>query len=900
MADRTEDLQRENESLRAEIQRLKGLQGGGGSPSLQIAMLKGLRDVLDAADELLGIGDWNHFYRRAVELAREQLGVERISLAILDLEGKTVRHKFGTDVRGRTTDEREHSYPVPALYLELVRDVAAGRARWRISDSAPQLEWADGQMREVGDGWVAVSPVHAGGKLLGILCNDNAISRCPPDAVTQEFVLLYGSLLGNILRRRQAQEKERRTTAGLRATLGAADELIGITDREQLFRRAVEVARERLGLERVGISLLAEDGEHINPTFGTDFDGKTVDERGDTLPMGEAWRKLKERVASGQTRWIHLPDHQCGYLKNGKQVRLVKSWVVLSPIYSDDRLIGALSNDTAITKKPIDETQQELVAVYCSLLGNILRRRSAEEALWSTEQRHRQLYKQAPIMMHTLDREGRLVMVNDFWLTSLGYDREDVLGHRLREFLTAESRRLVEDSVLMDLSQTGETRGVELRMFRKNGKVMDVLLSEIAERTPEGKLMRSVAVLTDVTERKRMEEHFRQVQRIEAVGKLAGGVAHDFNNLLMVILGHAEFLLECLQQGDRARDSATEIKATGERAAALTRQLLAFSRRQVLNPEPLDVNEIVADVHKLLKRLIGEDIAVMLNLQTDLHSIMADRSQVEQVLMNLAVNARDAMPQGGKLIIETAEVKLDDAYVRTHPVVVPGEYVRLCVSDTGMGMSPDVKERIFEPFYTTKEQGKGTGLGLATVYGVVKQSGGFIWVYSEQGMGTTFKIYLPVAQKLMEATTARLLQEDPLPGGDETVLLVEDESGVRDLIRRMLALQGYNVLEATDGATAMRVSKNYKGKIHLLLTDVVMPGTSGRELAKQLVPLHPEIKVLYISGYTDEAVTEHGALEQGLAFLQKPFNRETLLQKVREVLDQTSQQQEVPEHSPAT
>jgi len=286
MADRTEDLQRENESLRAEIQRLKGLQGGGGSPSLQIAMLKGLRDVLDAADELLGIGDWNHFYRRAVELAREQLGVERISLAILDLEGKTVRHKFGTDVRGRTTDEREHSYPVPALYLELVRDVAAGRARWRISDSAPQLEWADGQMREVGDGWVAVSPVHAGGKLLGILCNDNAISRCPPDAVTQEFVLLYGSLLGNILRRRQAQEKERRTTAGLRATLGAADELIGITDREQLFRRAVEVARERLGLERVGISLLAEDGEHINPTFGTDFDGKTVDERGDTLPMG--------------------------------------------------------------------------------------------------------------------------------------------------------------------------------------------------------------------------------------------------------------------------------------------------------------------------------------------------------------------------------------------------------------------------------------------------------------------------------------------------------------------------------------------------------------------------------------------------------------------------------------
>lgn len=888
MSENRDDLLSENAALRAELAGLKSASGdlapSESSPALHLSILNRLRSVLEAADELLGLSDWDQFCRRAVELPREELGIERVALVLVELGANTVRHTFGTNLQGRTTDERQFTSPKPAWVVEVVRDLSLGRARWRFVEQSPLTEEG---AKESGQGWTAASPVHAGGKLLGMLFNDRALSKRAPDAVTQEFVLLYGSLLGNIIRRRQAQESEQKAAEGLRATLASADELIGITDRDLFFKRAVELARERLGLERVGLSILADDGEHIRPTFGTDLQGHTVDERGDSLPLDDAWRKLKERMAAGQPRWVHLPDYPAGYCKDSQRVQLVRSWLVMTPIYVEGRLIGALSNDAAITQRPLDETKQELVAVYCSLLGNMLRRRSAEEALWNTEHRHRQRYNQAPVMMHTLDREGRLVMVNDYWLSALGYTREEVLGRRLREFLTAESRHRMEDPAMTDLSRTEESRGIELRIFRKNGHVMDVLLSESIERNAEGKRVRSLAVLTDITERKRMEEHFRQVQKIEAVGKLAGGVAHDFNNLLMVILGHADFLLERLDRNDKTRESAAEIKTTGERAAALTRQLLAFSRQQMLRPETLDINQVVTDVHKLLHRLIGEDISVLLSLETNIKPILADRSQIEQVLMNLAVNARDAMPQGGKLIIETAVVELDDSYASTHPVVVPGHFVRLCISDTGSGMTPEVKERIFEPFYTTKEQGKGTGLGLATVYGVVKQSGGFIWVYSEPGIGTTFKIYLPVVTSPSATTSGRPLTEKPSPGGNETVLLVEDESGVRDLIRQILVLQGYQVLEASDAETALRISQQHKEQIQLLITDVIMPGMGGREMAEQLAKQHPEVKVLFISGYTDEAVTPQGILEKGRAFLQKPFNRQSLLQKVREVLEQT-------------
>ncbi len=383
---------------------------------------------------------------------------------------------------------------------------------------------------------------------------------------------------------------------------------------------------------------------------------------------------------------------------------------------------------------------------------------------------------------------------------------------------------------------------------------------------------------------KSLEEQLRQSQRIEAVGQLAGGIAHDFNNLLTVIKGYSELLLIKLKEGDPIKGNIEEIHRASLRAADLTRQLLAFSRRQILEFKVLDLNSILPDLDKMLHRLIGEDIELVFLLSGHLGKIKSDAGQIEQVILNLAVNARDAMPSGGKLTIETANVELDETYARTHIGVKPGRYVMLSVSDTGVGMTPEVKEHIFEPFFTTKEKGKGTGLGLSTVYGIVKQSEGEIWVYSEPGHGTTFKIYLP---RVEEEATALPHGDDkgPLPRGSETILLVEDEPSVRGLAVQILRENGYRLLEAANGNEALRMAQEYAGEIHLLLTDVVMPQMGGKELANRLKTLRPGMKVLFTSGYTDDAIVHHGVLNSGIDFLQKPFSPETLAQKVREILD---------------
>jgi PAS domain S-box-containing protein len=380
------------------------------------------------------------------------------------------------------------------------------------------------------------------------------------------------------------------------------------------------------------------------------------------------------------------------------------------------------------------------------------------------------------------------------------------------------------------------------------------------------------------------EEQLRQSQKLEAVGQLAGGVAHDFNNLLTVINGYSDLLLRKLNQGDPLRLNIEEIKKAGERAASLTRQLLAFSRRQVLQPKVLKLNAVVSDVDKMLRRLIGEDIDLLTVLEPSLGQIKADPGQIEQVILNLAVNARDAMPQGGKLTIETRNVHLDNQYARKHLSIRPGHYVMLAVSDTGCGMDSETQAHMFEPFFTTKGQGKGTGLGLSTVYGIVKQSGGNIWVYSEVGKGTTFKVYLPRIDEVVESEEARDTPGE-LPQGRETVLLTEDEEQVRRMTRVILEMSGYQVLEAKSGDEALSIYKQHEGQIDLVMTDVVMPQMSGRELARNLETLHPGIKVLYMSGYTDDAIVRHGLLDQEIVFLQKPFTPDALTRKVREVLD---------------
>ena len=417
--------------------------------------------------------------------------------------------------------------------------------------------------------------------------------------------------------------------------------------------------------------------------------------------------------------------------------------------------------------------------------------------------------------------------------------------------------------------------------WRKDHALMDVNV-HVDEVNLGGRKLR-LAVLHDVTEQTVLEGQFRQAQKMEAVGRLAGGVAHDFNNLLTVINGYGSVLLDETTPDSPEREPLSEIVRAGERAATLTRQLLAFSRKQVLKPQILDLNAVMRDTEKMLRRMIGEDVDLLTILSPRLDFVTVDPGQVEQVVMNLAVNARDAMPKGGRLTIETRNVTVDETLARQTLSISPGRYVALIVADSGCGIGPETRSHLFEPFFTTKEQGKGTGLGLATVFGIVKQSGGGIAVKSDVGKGATFEIYLPAA-KDVPASAGRTLSESLDLGGAETILLVEDDVGVRGLAQATLDERGYNVLVAENAGKAMEAAARFEGPIHLLLTDVVMPGPSGPALAESLKASRPDMKVLFVSGYSDDAVTSHGILGAGAMFLEKPFTPRVLALKVRQVL----------------
>jgi PAS domain S-box-containing protein len=468
------------------------------------------------------------------------------------------------------------------------------------------------------------------------------------------------------------------------------------------------------------------------------------------------------------------------------------------------------------------------------------------------------------------------------------YSASEMTGKSV--FLLVPASALEEERRLLERVARGEVLGqYETTRSRKDGSLVDVAITVSPVRDARNNVIGVSMIARDLTRQRQTEaalrqseEQFRQAQKMEAVGRLAGGVAHDFNNLLSVILSYSNMAMDDLKPGDPLRRDIGEISKASERASELTRQLLAFSRQQVLQPRVIDLGDVVAAMERMLQRLLGEHIELAVRPARDLGRVLADPGQIEQVVMNLAVNARDAMPEGGKLTIEMSNVETDATYVSAHFGAAAGSYVMLAVSDTGVGMNAATRARVFEPFFTTKPVGAGTGLGLATVFGIVQQSGGHVAVYSEPGQGSTFKVYLPRTDRNVEARTG---ETSTMVRGTETILLVEDEEQVRTVTRAILRRYGYRVLEASNGGEAFLIAQDFADEIHLLLTDVVMPRMSGRKLAEQLSPQRPRMRVLFASGYTDDAIVRHGVLEQGVAFIQKPFKPNALLRKVREVLD---------------
>ncbi len=558
--------------------------------------------------------------------------------------------------------------------------------------------------------------------------------------------------------------------------------------------------------------------------------------------------------------------------------------VIYLTAYADENTLkrAKITEPFGYIVKPFEERELR-TNIEIALYKHRMERKLRESELWLAT-----TLKSIGDGVITTDSRERVTFMNRVAEALTGWKQEDAVGKELTQVLTIlqeETRASAENPVTKAL-QEGQVVALAMDtvLVSSDGKEIPIADTAAPIVDDKGNLAGAVLVFRDITEHKRVEERLRESHKMEAVGRLAGGVAHEFNNLLMVIRGYSELLLQRSSANDLVHTNAEEIRKAADRAASLTRQLLAFSRKQVLQPKVLDLNAVVTEVEKILRRLIGEDIELVTALEPALGCVKADPGQIEQIILNLAVNARDAMPRGGRLTLETSNVELEEDFARQHSSVASGPHVLLAVSDTGTGMDAETRSHIFEPFFTTKGWDKGTGLGLATIHGIVKQSGGIIWVESAPGRGTTFKICLPRVEVPAAAEGKSTGLTTP-PRKSETILVVEDEEGVRQLMREFLAGKGYTILEARDGTEAIQLAQQHRGPIHLLMTDVVMPGMSGGDLAQRLASLRPETKVIYVSGYTDDAIVQHGVREEGTVFLQKPFSLDALARTVREVLD---------------